>query len=163
MSPDPFAPELIAPNLIRPGEVYFTDLMQGPEGEGILWKENGHTLEEGLDCKALAFVVLRRAGIPVPAHAITFQSCYADSPEVRIAEWEAYLRDASTLWEDLGTDPKLATKLGDIVVTDGPHLSTVVIEGVTPMAATISRGTRGVQVLRVGLFRDVRSVLRFRR
>lgn len=163
MNPEPFPPGLLEPNLVRPGEVYFTDLMEGTDGDGVAWKENGHSLEEGLDCKALAFILLRRAGIPVPAHAIAFRSCYADDPEVRMEEWKLYLRETAKLWENLGTDPKRATRLGDIVVTDGPHLSTIVIEGAIPQAATISRGTRGVQILRAGLYRDVRSVLRFRR
>ena len=157
----PFHDDLIAPRLFSPGVVFYTDLVEGPDGSGIEWRENGHSLEEGLDCKALAFILLRRAGIPVPPHALFLWTDYDDPAR----DFGRYLAESSDLWEDLGPDGKLADRLGDVVVTsspDGPHLTTVVDEA-RRLGATISRGSHGVSVYRVNLYRGVDAVLRFRR
>ena len=153
---------LLEPHLARPGEVYYTDLVVGPDGTGVPWKENGIGLKEGLDCKSLAYVILRRAGLAVPGHALILELAWDEGHAQEL--WDRYLAETERLWGNLGTDARLATRLGDIVVTRsavGPHLTTVVSESPL-LAATICRGTT-VQVIRPGLLREVQAVLRFRR
>lgn len=140
------------------GEIAFEDLILGEDGSGIPFRPGGTDLR-GLDCKALSFIVLRRAGIAVPEHALIF------GPETTREALDRYLGETDGLWEDLGDDPRAASALGDLVVApgeEGPHLMPVARLRPWPTVLSIERAQRGVRGLRASALRSIEAVLRFR-
>ena len=151
-----FAPDLVAPAPLFPGEIRFHDLV------GVPWRANGTSPREGFDCATLSYVCQARCGIRLPLSELWF--CPDDEDE-RAAAFADYLEAEGHRWTHLGTRVHAATQLGDVILTQGEgeeglHVATVVSTA-QHLALTTYRET-GSMVIRSGLLPGVVQVMRWR-
>lgn len=132
----------------------YEDLIRGNKGVGVPFKAGGRNLD-GMDCKGVAWTMLRRFGMDVPD--------YEPDDNVHGETAEAYLAGYLSKGEWV---PVKAGEIdvGDLVVsesiTGGPHVS-VVVERLPVLKIITALTDFGVVVLPYTAVDQVREVLRW--
>ena len=151
---------MTAQRLNPAGEIQYGDLVAGPDGLGMPWVAGGTDPATGLDCKGLAFHLLRRVWPEFPDHAVLGLDSVGEA-DGGVGALDTYLSEMRGAWSTV----PVASRVGDLIVSmaaeapHGPHLS-VVVSASGRLALTTSAAT-GVLALPVTRIQRIQKVLRF--
>jgi hypothetical protein len=124
----------------------YDDLVSGADGLGTPFIDGGRDPSEGLDCKSLALIAMRRCGKDLPELPLLGgASCEGEGARRYL---ESYLNHGADSWREVAQGDLY--ELGDLILQEletGPHAS-VVVELYPTKAITCVVG-RGVVVVPV--------------